>query len=56
MKQIIGIGDVLCWSLQQWDQDFVNAMSLVSTTKSLIQKLYDDGCEPLFKSVKTFCA
>jgi hypothetical protein len=36
MKQTIGIIDVLCRALQQQDQDFVNVMSLVSTTKSLI--------------------
>jgi hypothetical protein len=43
MKQIIGITNVLYQSLQQQDQDFVNAISLVSTMKSLIQELRDDG-------------
>jgi hypothetical protein len=43
MKQIIKITDVLCQALQQKEQDFVNTMILVSTTKSLIQKLLDDG-------------
>ena len=43
MKQIIGITNVLYRSLQQQDQDFSNAISLVSTMKSLIQELRDDG-------------
>jgi hypothetical protein len=43
MKQIIGITNVLYRSLQQQDQDFANAISLVSTMKSLIQELRDDG-------------
>jgi len=43
MKQIIGITNVLYQSLQQQDQDFVNAISLVSTMKSFIQELRDDG-------------
>jgi hypothetical protein len=43
MKQIMKITDVLCQALQQKKQDFVNTMILVSTTKSLIQKLLDDG-------------
>ena len=30
-------------------------MHLVSTTKSLIQKLRDDGWEPLLDSVTSFC-
>ena len=30
-------------------------MHLVSTTKSLIQKLRDDGWEPLLASVTSFC-
>jgi len=49
MKQIMKITNVLCQALQQKKkkQDFVNTMILVSTTKSLIQKLLDDGREPL---------
>jgi len=37
------------------DKDFFNTISLVSTTKSFIQKLWDDGWEPLLQSVKVFC-
>ncbi|KAF5458222.1 hypothetical protein F2P56_022269, partial [Juglans regia] len=43
MKKIMGITNALCQSLQQNSQDIVNAMSLVSTTKMLIQNLRDDG-------------
>jgi hypothetical protein len=43
-------------SLQQQNEDFVNGMSLVSTTKLLIQKLWDDGWKPLLQRVKVFLA
>ncbi|XP_030957571.1 uncharacterized protein LOC115979656 [Quercus lobata] len=55
MKEIMGITNVLCQALQQHSQDLLNAMHLVSTTKSLIQKLRDDGWEPLLASVISFC-
>nr|XP_023895640.1 uncharacterized protein LOC112007520 [Quercus suber] len=55
MKEIMGITNVLCQALQQRSQDLLNAMHLVSTTKSLIQKLRDDGWEPLLASVIAFC-
>ncbi|KAK4605151.1 hypothetical protein RGQ29_013284 [Quercus rubra] len=55
MKEIIGITNVLCQALQQQSQDLLNAMHLVSTTKSLIQELRDDGWEPLLASVISFC-
>ncbi|GKC78929.1 zinc finger MYM-type protein 1-like protein, partial [Tanacetum coccineum] len=35
--------DKLCKALQNKSQDIVNALTLVSTTKSLIQELRDDG-------------
>lgn len=55
MKQIMEITNLLCKALQQQSQDIVNAMHLVSTTKSLLQKLREDGWEPLFESVTSFC-
>ncbi|KAK4599518.1 hypothetical protein RGQ29_009535 [Quercus rubra] len=55
MKEIMGITNVLCQALQQQSQDLLNAMHLVSTTKSLIQKLRDNGWEPLLASVISFC-
>ena len=55
MNEIMGITNVLCQALQQHSQDLLNVMHLVSTTKSLIQKLRDDGWEPLLASVISFC-
>ena len=55
MKEIMGITNVLCQALQQHSQDLLNAMHLVSTTKSFIQELRDDGWEPLLASVISFC-
>ncbi|KAK4579718.1 hypothetical protein RGQ29_029397 [Quercus rubra] len=55
MKEIMGITNVLCQALQQQSQDLLNAMHLVSTTKSLIQKLRNDGWKPLLASVISFC-
>ena len=55
MKEIMRITNILCQAFQQHSQDFLNAMHLVSTTKSLIQKLRDDGWEPLLASVISFC-
>ncbi|XP_050255249.1 uncharacterized protein LOC126701171 [Quercus robur] len=55
MKEIVRITNVLCQALQQHSQDLLNAMYLVSTTKSLIQKLRDDGWEPLLANVISFC-
>ncbi|XP_075663245.1 uncharacterized protein LOC142632793 [Castanea sativa] len=55
MKEIMGITNILCQALQQHSQDLLNAMHLVSTTKSLIQKLRDDGWESLLASVTSFC-
>ncbi|KAK9993339.1 hypothetical protein SO802_023042 [Lithocarpus litseifolius] len=53
--EIIEIANILCQALQQHSQDLLNSMHLVSTTKSLIQKLRDDGWEPLLASVTSFC-
>ena len=55
MKEIMGITNIFCQVLQQHSQDLLNAMHLVSTTKSLIQKLRDDGWKPLRASVTSFC-
>ncbi|KAG6646247.1 hypothetical protein CIPAW_08G180800 [Carya illinoinensis] len=55
MKKIMGITNALCQSLQQNFQYILNAMSLVSTTKVLIQNLRDDKWESLLTNVKSFC-
>ncbi|KAK8276281.1 hypothetical protein V6Z12_D10G188900 [Gossypium hirsutum] len=43
MKEVLGITDNRCQALQRPSQDILNAMSLVLTTKGLIQNLKDDG-------------
>ncbi|GKE87618.1 zinc finger MYM-type protein 1-like protein [Tanacetum coccineum] len=49
------ITDKLCKFLQNKSQDIVNALTLVSTTKTLIQKLRDDGWQSLIDQVVCFC-
>ncbi|XP_052311393.1 uncharacterized protein LOC127905680 [Populus trichocarpa] len=55
MKDVMGITDMLCQALQQKSQDILNAMHLVTTTKTLIQKLRDDGWKTLLEEVTSFC-
>ncbi|XP_061955608.1 uncharacterized protein LOC133677544 [Populus nigra] len=55
MKDVIGITDMLCQALQQKSQDILNVMHLVTTTKTLIQKLRDDGWKTLLEEVTSFC-
>ncbi|PNX85340.1 hypothetical protein L195_g041408, partial [Trifolium pratense] len=55
MKEVMGITDRLSQALQQKYQDILNAMQLVATTKTLIQKLRDDGWDDLLKDVILFC-
>nr|KJB73124.1 hypothetical protein B456_011G216300 [Gossypium raimondii] len=51
---VLGITDNLCQALQHRSQDILNAISLVLTTKDLIQKLKDDGWNELLKNVISF--
>ncbi|GKC30785.1 zinc finger MYM-type protein 1-like protein [Tanacetum coccineum] len=55
MKKIMEITDKLCKFLQNKSHDIVNALTLVSTTKTLIQKLRDDGWQSLLDQVVCFC-
>ncbi|TYG50749.1 hypothetical protein ES288_D10G201100v1 [Gossypium darwinii] len=55
MKEVLGITDNRCQALQRPSQDILNAMSLVLTTKGLIQNLKDDGWNELLKNVIYFC-
>ncbi|XP_056697669.1 uncharacterized protein [Spinacia oleracea] len=55
MEDIMGFTDGLCRALQHKSQDILNAMHLVVGTKSLIQKLRDDGWELLLQKVHSFC-
>ncbi|KAL9689852.1 hypothetical protein QQ045_010243 [Rhodiola kirilowii] len=47
MREVLDITSCLCNALQLQSQDILNAMSLVSTSKSLLQKLRDDGWSKL---------
>ncbi|KAL1359585.1 hypothetical protein AAHE18_04G117300 [Arachis hypogaea] len=55
LLQIMGITDKLCQALQQKSQDILNAMHLVSSTKSLIQQLRDSSWGALLEKVSSFC-
>ncbi|CAM8890422.1 unnamed protein product [Rhodiola kirilowii] len=55
MREVLDITSCLCNALQLQSQDILNAMSLVTSSKSLLQKLRDDGWSNLVESVKTFC-
>jgi len=55
MKEIMGFTHCLCQALQQNSQDILNAMKVVSTTKSLLQNLRNEKCEPFLDTVKSFC-
>nr|KJB21212.1 hypothetical protein B456_003G052500 [Gossypium raimondii] len=55
IKEVLGVTDNLCQALQRRFQDILNVLSLVSTTKDLIQKLRDDGWDELLKNVIYFC-
>ncbi|XP_025633469.1 uncharacterized protein [Arachis hypogaea] len=55
IKEIMGITDKLCQALQQKSQDILNAMHLISSTKSLIQQLRDSSWGALLEKVSSFC-
>ncbi|KAK2641726.1 hypothetical protein Ddye_023489 [Dipteronia dyeriana] len=47
--------DIFCQALKQKSQDISNVMYLVSTIKSLIQNIREDGWDILLEDVITFC-
>ncbi|KAJ7959595.1 Zinc finger MYM-type protein 1 [Quillaja saponaria] len=55
MKEVLGITHHLCQALQRKSQDILNAMSLVSSTKRLLQELREIGWEILLEEVESFC-
>ncbi|XP_071701334.1 uncharacterized protein [Rutidosis leptorrhynchoides] len=55
MKKIMKRTDKLCQAFQRKSQDIVNALSLISTTKMLIQKLRDQSWQSLLNKVVGFC-
>ncbi|XP_057515035.1 uncharacterized protein LOC130796692 [Actinidia eriantha] len=55
MHRIMGITDLLCRALQNKSLDILNAMDLVSTTKTLLQTLRQDGFNTLLMHVGSVC-
>ena len=45
----------LCQTLQRKSQDILNSISLVSTTKALLQEMRQTGWNDLIKEVIIFC-
>lgn len=55
MHRIMGITDLLCRALQHKSLDIVSAMDLVSTTKSLLVTLREEGFDHLLIYVQSIC-
>ena len=53
-KEIMIITYALCQALQLQSQNVVNVMFLIRATKTLIQKLWEDGLDNFFTNV-TYC-
>ncbi|CAH9109630.1 unnamed protein product [Cuscuta europaea] len=55
MKAIMAITDFLCQAFQKESVDILSAIGYVSTSKTLLQSLRDDGWDNLLKQVEEFC-
>ncbi|XP_042404544.1 zinc finger MYM-type protein 1-like [Zingiber officinale] len=55
MKNILGVTNDLSQALQRKDQDIVNAMILVRSSKHQLQSMRDDGWDLLLNEVSLFC-
>jgi hypothetical protein len=55
MIRLLGITNGLSNALQAKDQNIVSAMNMIVSVKSALQKLRDDGWEPLLLAVTNFC-
>ena len=55
MHKIMGITNMLCRVLQHKSLDILNAMNLVSSTKSLLQTLRVESFDYLLDHVKSVC-
>ncbi|XP_034924224.1 uncharacterized protein [Populus alba] len=56
IEHLVDIGEIeTSKGVNQKSQDILNVMHLVTTTKTLIQKLRDDGWETLLEEVTSFC-
>lgn len=52
MFEIMAITNIICQALQSRSQDILNVMHHVSTTKSLLQQLRNDGWSSLLQNVE----
>ena len=55
MKTKLGATNELSQTLQKKDQDIVNAMNLVQTSKERLQTMRDDGWDSCLNQVSSFC-
>ena len=55
MNKVLGKSNLLCQALQMKSQDFLNAIHLISTTKSLLQNLRENGWDTFIKSLVSLC-
>ncbi|XP_010434792.1 PREDICTED: zinc finger MYM-type protein 1-like [Camelina sativa] len=55
MIYLLGLTENLSMMLQRRDQDILNAMDLVNSTKRQLQKFRDDGWNSLMNRVSSFC-
>ncbi|XP_025692312.1 uncharacterized protein [Arachis hypogaea] len=55
MINILEVSHDLCHALQQKNQDILNAFTLVSTTKTLIQRMRESSWKDFIKEVILFC-
>nr|XP_043632484.1 uncharacterized protein LOC122603755 [Erigeron canadensis] len=55
MLHILGLTDLLSQSLLRKDQDILNTISLVKSTKRLLEKFKVDGFDSLLIKISSFC-
>ena len=55
MNKVLRISNLLCQALQMKSQDILNAIHLISATKSLFQSLRENDWDTFIKSVISFC-
>ncbi|XP_022007473.1 uncharacterized protein LOC110906679 [Helianthus annuus] len=55
MKHILGVANLLCVALQRKNQDILNAVELVRSTKEELQRYRLEGFDSLLKDVTSFC-
>ncbi|GJY28556.1 zinc finger MYM-type protein 1-like protein [Tanacetum coccineum] len=56
MNEIMEITDKICQALQHKSHDIINALALVSTTKTLLQRLRDEDWQSLMVHKRRTCA